>query len=55
MRNLCNRVVPFAALPLLIVSAAAVHPQMVSPSIDRPDQPFSYFSKPPDEIGMIYD
>jgi hypothetical protein len=52
MRNLWNRVVPFAVLPLLIVSAAA-HPQMVSPSIDRPDQPFSYFSKPTDEIGMM--
>lgn len=27
--------------------------QMVSPSIDLPDQPFSYFSKPTDEIGLI--
>lgn len=26
---------------------------MVSPSIDRPDQPFSYFSKPTDEMGMM--
>jgi hypothetical protein len=26
---------------------------MVSPAIDRPDQPFSYFSKPTDEMGMM--
>jgi hypothetical protein len=26
---------------------------MVSPSIDRPDQPFSYFSMPTDEIGVM--
>ncbi len=27
--------------------------QMVSPSIDKPGQPFSYFSAPTDEIGMM--
>ena len=27
--------------------------QMVSPDIDRPDQPFSYFSKPTDVIGVM--
>lgn len=53
MRNFFNRLSPFAVLPLLVVSAAAIHSQMVSPSIDRPDQPFSYFSKPTDEIGMM--
>jgi hypothetical protein len=26
---------------------------MVSPSIDRPNEPFSYYSKPTDEIGMM--
>lgn len=26
--------------------------QMVSPSIDRPDKPFSYFSQPTDQIGV---
>jgi hypothetical protein len=26
---------------------------MVSPSIDKPGEPFSYFSKPTDEIGMM--
>lgn len=35
-----------AALP--IISA-----QMVSPSIDKEGQPFSYFSKPTDEIGVM--
>src|SRR5580704_3060832 len=27
--------------------------QMVSPSIDRPGEPFSYFSHPTDELGMM--
>ncbi len=27
--------------------------QMVSPSIDQPGQPFSYYSKPTDEIGVM--
>jgi hypothetical protein len=46
-------------LPLLIclVFAFNVAPflraQMVSPSIDTPGQPFSYFSKPTDEIGVM--
>jgi hypothetical protein len=53
MKNLPESLVPLAVLPLLIVSAACLHAQMVSPSIDRPDQPFSYFSKPTDEIGMM--
>jgi hypothetical protein len=38
---------------LIAASAAGLHAQMVSPSIDRPDQPFSYFSKPTDEIGIM--
>ena len=38
----------FAALA--VPSAIA---QMVSPAIDRPGEPFSYFSKPTDEIGMM--
>ena len=38
---------------LLIASAGLVQAQMVSPTIDRPDQPFSYFSAPTDEIGMM--
>jgi len=33
--------------------AAKLSAQMVSPSIDRPGQPFSYYSKPTDEIGVM--
>ncbi len=33
--------------------SAAGHAQMVSPAIDRSGQPFSYFSKPTDEIGVM--
>ncbi len=53
MKNLPEFLIPPAVLALLIVSAAGLQAQMVSPSIDRPDQPFSYFSKPTDEIGMM--
>ncbi|NYF78877.1 hypothetical protein [Granulicella arctica] len=34
------------------MTASAVS-QMVSPEIDRPSEPFSYFSKPADEIGVV--
>jgi hypothetical protein len=30
-----------------------IHGQMVPPSIDKPGEPFSYFSKPTDEIGVM--
>jgi hypothetical protein len=30
-----------------------VNAQMVNPSIDKPDEPFSYFSKPTDVIGVM--
>ena len=42
-------------LCLILASATAAHllAQMVSPTIDRPDQPFSYFSKPTSEIGIM--
>src|ERR1035437_615170 len=42
-----------AGLILAAFFATCLHAQMVSPSIDRPDQPFSYFSMPTDEIGMM--
>lgn len=42
-----------AALSSAAFFAACLHAQMVSPAIDRPDQPFSYFSKPTDEIGVM--
>src|SRR5271157_3869278 len=44
----------FLAVPLLAaLSAACLQAQMVSPAIDRPDQPFSYYSRPTDEIGVM--
>jgi hypothetical protein len=53
MRNLPKPIVVLAVLPLLLLSAAVLSAQMVSPSIDRADQPFSYFSKSTDEIGVM--
>jgi hypothetical protein len=44
------------SLVSLFAAALAVLPcaaQMVSPSIDRPGEPFSYFSRPTDEIGVM--
>ncbi len=42
-----------ASVALTFISAAVLSAQMVSPSIDQPGQPFSYFSKPTDEIGVM--
>jgi hypothetical protein len=53
MKNLRKAVFPLAVLSFLIAAAAGMNAQMVSPTIDRPDQPFSYFSKPTDEMGMM--
>lgn len=45
----------FFSAGLLLAAAPGIraHAQMVSPSIDQPGQPFSYFSKPTGEIGMM--
>ncbi|HWA96249.1 MAG TPA: hypothetical protein VG844_16745 [Terracidiphilus sp.] len=40
-----------ALCALAVIPAAA---QMVSPSIDKPGEPFNYFSKPTGELGMMY-
>ena len=53
MENNRRTIAFFAALTFLILTAATVQGQMVSPAMDRPDQPFSYFSKPTDEIGVM--
>jgi hypothetical protein len=53
MKNIRKTIAFFAALPFLILTAATLQGQMVSPAMDRPDQPFSYFSKPTDEIGVM--
>ena len=39
--------------PLLLTIAAHSGAQMVNPEIDRPDQPFSYFSKSSDIVGVM--
>ena len=53
MKNL-PKSLSLLAVPLLAaLSAACLNAQMVSPSIDRPGQPFSYFSAPTDEIGVM--
>ena len=53
MKNTRKSIVYLASLPFLIPTAAKLHAQMASPAMDRADQPFSYFSKPTDEIGVI--
>jgi len=42
-----------AGFAIVLISAAGLRAQMVSPGIDQPGQPFSYFSKPTDEIGVM--
>jgi hypothetical protein len=37
----------------VLIPAASLSAQMVSPKIDPPNQPFSYFSQPSDEIGVM--
>src|SRR5580700_6265953 len=53
MKNLRKLLLLLVACSTLGVVAAELHAQMVPPSMDRPDQPFSYFSRPTDEIGMM--
>jgi hypothetical protein len=42
-----------AALAVAVAAATGLQAQMVSPSIDPPNEPFSYFSQPTDEIGVM--
>lgn len=53
MKNTCKSAFLAAGLLLAALPAARMNAQMVSPAIDQPGQPFSYFSKPTDEIGMM--
>ncbi len=41
------------ALVAITVCAGIVNAQMVNPSIDDPNEPFSYYSKPADVIGVM--
>jgi hypothetical protein len=43
----------FSLLLVLLGGFASLQAQMINPSIDRPDEPFCYFSKPTDEIGVM--
>ncbi len=49
----CKSFLLLCGIFLTSLAAAGLRAQMVSPSIDRPDQPFSYFSRPTDEIGVM--
>jgi hypothetical protein len=40
-------------LALVLLLATASFAQMISPDIDRPSEPFSYFSRPTDVIGVM--
>jgi hypothetical protein len=53
MKYLCKSLLLPAGLAFALNSGVHLHAQMVSPSIDTPGQPFSYFSKPTDEIGVM--
>ncbi|MGB6973448.1 MAG: hypothetical protein WBD67_02065 [Terracidiphilus sp.] len=54
MTTLRTSALLLAALLVAALQSFRVHAQMVSPSIDTPGEPFSYFSAPTDEIGMMY-
>src|SRR5690349_15908040 len=41
------------ALLLLLLLSTTAGAQMVDPAIDAPNQPFSYFSRPTDVIGVM--
>jgi len=51
-RKLANRSTLILFL-ILVMTAAISYSQMVNPEIDKPDEPFSYFSFPVDVIGLI--
>ncbi len=53
MKNLSKSSVRVFRFLFAISFAACLNAQMVSPTIDQPGQPFSYFSKPTDEIGVM--
>jgi hypothetical protein len=53
MKNNCHTVSLLTVPLLAALSVACLPAQMVSPAIDRPDQPFSYYSRPTDEIGVM--
>ena len=44
---------PLLFFLILLLCGSCALTQMVDPSIDRPDEPFSYFSQPTDVIGVM--
>ncbi len=53
MKNLRRSILGSLSIALAFSAASCLTAQMVSPSIDQPGQPFSYFSKPTGEIGVM--
>lgn len=53
MKNSCSSALLVAGLLFTALPHSTLHAQMVSPAIDKPGQPFSYYSAPTDEIGMM--
>jgi hypothetical protein len=53
MKNAFKSILLLAALLIAPLATQRLCAQMVSPTIDRPDRPFSYFSRPTDEIGIM--
>ncbi len=53
MKNFRSSALLGAALLLTALPHAHLHAQMVSPAIDKAGEPFSYYSAPTDEIGMM--
>lgn len=38
---------------VLVGASGTITAQMLDPSIDRPDEPFCYFSEPTDVLGVM--
>lgn len=53
LKNMLKSLVLLLAMLIPATFAFPLCAQMVSPTIDTPGQPFSYFSKPTDEIGVM--
>jgi hypothetical protein len=50
--RICRKLIALTFANSLLLAAPA-RSQMVNPSMDRPGEPFSYFSHPTDELGMM--
>ena len=50
---MASRLRELIVIACLLCAAVPLQAQMADPSIDRPDEPFSYFSKPTDVLGVM--